>query len=168
MPAATLMSTRTEIRLSAEMARYYADPYGFVMAAYPWGEESTELEDQTGPDENQTRFLLDLGEQVKERGFNGKDAVLPILMTATSGHGTGKSVMGAWIGDWILSTRPDSIGTVTAGTWPQLQSRTWAALQYWTKLCITGHWFDIQAKGIYHRVKPTNWKIVAQTCKEQN
>src|ERR1035441_3420027 len=61
MPAATLTSISTEIRLSAEMARYYADPYGFVMAAYPEGEEGTELEDQTGPDENQTRFLLDLG-----------------------------------------------------------------------------------------------------------
>jgi hypothetical protein len=32
-------------------------------------------------------------------------------MTATSDHGTGKSVRGAWIGDRILSTRPDSISS---------------------------------------------------------
>ena len=55
--------------------------------------------------------------------------------------------MRAWIADWILSTRPDSIGTVTAGTFTQLESRTWSAIQHWTKLCITGHWFNIQARG---------------------
>jgi hypothetical protein len=44
-------------------------------------------------------------------------------MTATSGHGTGKSVLGAWIGDRILSVRPDSIATVTAGTYIQVESR---------------------------------------------
>ena len=43
-------------------------------------------------------------------------------MTATSDHGTGKSVLGAWIGELILSTRPDSIGTVTAGTYIQLET----------------------------------------------
>jgi hypothetical protein len=31
--------------------------------------------------------------------------------------------------------------TVTAGTAKQLDERTWAAIQYWTKLCITAHWF---------------------------
>lgn len=152
--------------LTQDMKAYYDDPFGFVMAAYKWGEG--ELKGKTGPDANQRSFLLDLGEEVKARGFDGSKPVMPILMTATSGHGTGKSVMGAWIGDWILSTRPDSMGTVTAGTWPQLQSRTWAQLQYWTGLCVTGHWFEIQAKGIYHKLRPKTWNIVAQTCKEHN
>ena len=95
-------------------------------------------------------------------------AVMPILMTATSGHGTGKSVLGAWIANWLLSTRPDSIGTVTAGTWPQLNQRTLAMLRHWTKLCITGHWFMIHARSILHKARPDTWKIVAQTSKEQN
>lgn len=164
----TRTSKTYETRLANDMSKYYADPYGFVMAAYPWGEKGTDLEDQTGPDENQTKFLLDLGEAVQQRHFNGKDAVMPILMTATSGHGTGKSVMGAWIANWIMSTRPDSIGTVTAGTWTQLKTHTWAALQYWTKLCFTGHWFLIQARSIRHKVRPETWKVTAQTCKEQN
>lgn len=156
------------VQLSEELAKYYADPLGFVLAAYPWGVKGGELENETGPDENQKRFLIDLGKEVEGRGFNGTDPVMPILMTATSGHGTGKSVMGAWIADWILSTRPDSIGTVTAGTWTQLESRTWAAIQHWTKLCVTGHWFLIQARGVYHKVRPKTWKITAQTCKEKN
>jgi hypothetical protein len=135
---------------------------------YPWKQPGTELEHEQGPDENQKQFLIDLGREVAGRAFNGTDPVMPILMTETSGHGTGKSVMGAWIADWILSTRPDSIGTVTAGTFTQLESRTWAAIQHWTKLCLTGHWFHIQARGVYHKLRPKTWKIVAQTCKEEN
>ncbi len=154
--------------LAEEVAKFYDDPYGFVMFAYPWGVRGSELEMETGPDELQKQFLIDLGKEVADRGFNGKDPVMPIMMTATSGHGTGKSVMGAWIGDWILSTRPDSIGTVTAGTWVQLEQRTWAALRLWTKLCITGHWFAIQARVIHHKQRKESWKIVAQTCKEGN
>ena len=165
----TPMPTQTpDELLTMELARYYADPLGFVMMAYPWKQTGTELEHEKGPDENQKQFLIDLGKEVTERAFNGTDPVMPILMTETSGHGTGKSVMGAWIADWILSTRPDSIGTVTAGTFTQLESRTWAAIQHWTKLCITGHWFHIQARGVYHKLRPKTWKIVAQTCKEEN
>ena len=98
--------------LTLELARYYADPLGFVRFAYPWKQPGTELEHELGPDENQNQFLIDLGKEVAARAFNGTDPVMPILMTATSGHGTGKSAMGAWIADWILSTRPDSVGTV--------------------------------------------------------
>jgi hypothetical protein len=150
------------------MRSFRYDPLGFVDFAYSWGEPGTELEHETGPDDYQRQFLIDLGEEVKSRRFNGTDPVMPVLMTMTTGHGTGKSVMGAWIADWILSTRPDSIGTVTAGTFAQLESRTWAAIQHWTKVSITGHWFDIQARGIYHKLRPETWKVVAQTCKEQN
>jgi hypothetical protein len=157
-----------EAALLDEMAQYYADPLGFVLAAYSWLEPGGELEKEIGPDSSQQQFLIDIGKQVEDRGFNGTDPVMPILMTATSGHGTGKSVMGAWIANWILSTRPDSIGTVTAGTFTQLESRTWAAIQHWTKLCITGHWFHIQSRAIFHKLRPKTWKIVAQTCKEQN
>jgi hypothetical protein len=100
---------------------------------------------------------------------------MPIRMAETSGHGTGKSAMGAWIADWIMSTRPWSIGTVTAGTAAQLDQRTWSALRKWTKLCITADWWEVQSTGIYVRKElcrvnesPENWKVVAQTCKEEN
>src|SRR5215471_2826866 len=154
--------------LAEQMMQFVDDPYGFVMYAYPWGEPKTELENEPGPDANQAQFLIDLGREVKRRGFNGSDPVMPILMAESSGHGTGKSVMGAWLADWILSTRPYSIGTVTANTYPQLESRTWAAIQRWTRLCITGHWFHVKKKGIYPRTDPEGWKVVAQTCKAEN
>ena len=150
----TPVPTQTPDELVAmEIAHYYADPLGFVKFAYRWGQPG-ELENEQGPDANQCHFLKDLGKEVAARAFNGTDPVMPILMTMTSGHGTGKSVMGAWIADWILSTRPDSIGTVTAGTFTQLESRTWSAIQHWTKLCITGHWFNVQARGVYHKLRP--------------
>lgn len=157
-----------DILLAKEIRQFYADPLAFVLFAYPWGKAGGPLENETGPDDNQKEFLRSLGKEVLKRKFDGHTPVMPIWMAESSGHGTGKSAMGAWIADWILSTRPHSIGTVTAGTFTQLESRTWAAIRYWTKLCITGHWFDVQAEGIYHKQFSDDWKLVPQTCKEQN
>lgn len=157
-----------DVQLAEEVARFYADPLGFVLFAYTWREPGTPLENEPGPDDNQIEFLKSLGDEVRRRKFDGMLPVMPVQMAESSGHGTGKSAMGAWIADWILSTRPHSIGTVTAGTFVQLESRTWAAIRYWTKLCITGHWFEIQSRGIHHKQFPETWKVVAQTCKEEN
>lgn len=157
-----------DIQLAEAVSQFYADPLGFVLFAYPWGEKGSPLENEEGPDANQCEFLQSLGGEVKDRKFDGTNPVMPIWMSETSGHGTGKSAMGAWITDWILSTRPHSIGTVTAGTFVQLEGRTWAAIRNWTKLCITGHWFDIQARSIHHKQFPETWKVLAQTCKEEN
>jgi hypothetical protein len=174
----TVVAVLPDIELAEEISRFYADPLGFVMFAYPWGEPGSPLEKEIGPDDNQKEFLNSLGEEIrtgKRAGiegatpvFDGSNPVLPILMAETSGHGTGKSAMGAWLTDFILSTRPHSVGTVTAGTFKQLDERTWAAIQYWTKLCITAHWFDIQASGIYHKKFPDTWKAQCQTSKEEN
>ncbi len=167
------MSLQSPADIEAEIdeliASCYHDPLRFVRLAYPWGEPGA-LEDETGPDVNQVEFLTELGRQVTARAFDGATTVMPVQMNETSGHGTGKSAMGAWIADWILSTRPYSIGTVTAGTATQLEERTWAAIRWWTQLCITADWFDIQARGIYHKDPryADVWKVVSQTCKEEN
>ncbi len=157
-----------EAALQDLIADCYHDPLRFVLAAYPWGEPGTPLEPETGPDDNQREFLTALGEETRRRAFDGHTPAMPILMSETSGHGTGKSAMGSWIADWILSTRPDSIGTVTAGTATQLKERTWAAIQSWTRQCLTAHWFHIQAAGIYSVWRPKTWKVVAQSCKKEN
>lgn len=164
----SITSAQADIMLADELSKYYDDPLGFVMFAYPWGEVGGPLEHELGPDDNQREFLTSLGNEIRERGFNGTDPVMPIQMAETSGHGTGKSAQGAWITDFILYTRPHSVGTVTAGTYKQLDERTWAAIQYWTKLSIGAHWFDIQASGIYHKHFPDTWKVQAQTSKEEN
>jgi hypothetical protein len=150
------------------VASCHHDPLQFVRIAYPWGEPGGPLADEPGPDANQVEFLTALGTEIRARAFNGRDPVMPILMNESSGHGTGKSAMGAWLADFLLSTRPHSIGTVTAGTATQLSERTWAAIQYWTRLCLTAPWFDIMERGIYSKAFPDTWKLVAQTCKAEN
>src|SRR5258708_1305709 len=126
------MSSAVQLELAKEVARYYADPLGFVYFAWRWGGPGF-LKDEPAPDENQIEFLRALGEEVKghragdppgvysQPVFDGVNPVLPIQMAESSGHGTGKGVLGAWICWWILSTRPYSIGTVTAGTYDQLE-----------------------------------------------
>jgi hypothetical protein len=157
-----------EEELEQLAADCYDDPIGWTRAAWPWGEEGTPLELEEGPDANQEEFLGEVGREVKRRGFNGRDPVDPILMAETSGHGTGKSAMGGWLSNWLASTRPDSIGTVTAGTATQLHARTWAAIKFWFGLSLTAHWFNIQASGIFHIQHPETWKIVPQTCRKEN
>jgi hypothetical protein len=155
------------VALARAVAEFYDDPLGFVLFAYPWGQPGP-LEAESGPDENQREFLTSLGEEIRSRKFDGSNPVMPIQMSETSGHGTGKSAMGAWLADFILSTRPHSLGTVTAGKFSQLETKTWAAIEHWTKLCITAHWFDIQASGIFHKKYPASWNVHPETCKEEN
>ena len=162
------MSPQTiELTLADEIAQFYEDPLGFVKFAYPWGEPG-HLAGEHGPDSWQTAFLEDLGREVSERGFNGRAAVDAVRMAAASGHGIGKSTLVAWLVDWIMSTRPFSQGTVTANTFIQLQTKTWAAIQHWTNLCITSHWFRITGNRMYHRNFPAKWFCSAQTCREEN
>lgn len=166
----TVMATEVKsanLQLAEEVAKYYADPYGFVRFAFPWGEPGM-LERESGPDEIQKEFLQSLGREVRERKFDGQTPVLPIRMAESSGHGTGKSAMGAWIAWWILSTRPFSVGTISAGTYQQLETKTWAAVKAWGEKCITARWFEIQESGVFHKRFSDTWKVTPQTCKEQN
>jgi hypothetical protein len=167
--------SKSNLDLADFVAQFYADPLGFVLACYPWGEAGTDLENEDGPDENQREFLIALGAEVRARGFDGHTPVMPIRMAETSGHGTGKSALGAWLANWVMSTRPQSIGTCTAGTATQLETRTWAAIQKWSALCITAHWWEVLSRGIYARPAilsegqtPESWCLTAQTCKEEN
>ncbi len=73
-----------DLELAGEIANYYADPLGFVLFAYPWGEPGV-LRDATGPDTWQRETLIAVGEQVRARAFDGVDPVAPIRMAATSG-----------------------------------------------------------------------------------
>ncbi len=162
-PAATV-----EAEIEDFVASCYHDPLRFVLGAYPWLEKNGPLEHEEGPDVNQRAFLVTLGELVTERAFDGQTPVMPVMMSETSGHDTGKTAMCGWVTDWILSTRPHSDGTITAGSWKQLESRTWPAIQYWTSLCLTAPWFDVMEGGIYSKDFPATWKVQLQSCKEQN
>ena len=162
----TAVRANADLELARALADYYADPLGFVLFAYPWGKGT--LEGYDGPDIWQAEFLEEVGRQVQERGFDGKNPVAPIRMSTASGHGIGKSVLSAWLFWWVMSTRPDSRITVTANTFPQLQTKTWAAIQHWGKLSVARHWFEIGGQRAYHRNYQSTWFGSAQTCREEN
>lgn len=158
----------SDLLLAEELMKYYHDPLGFVLFAYPWGKKGTSLEKHNGPDAWQREFLIDLGKQTKERKFDGSSPVMPVRMSRSSGHGIGKSTLVAWVVDWIRSTRTMSKGTITANTFTQLKTKTWAAIQTWHRLSITCHWFKITNESFYHLDYPEAWRCDAQSCKEEN
>lgn len=162
------MTSTADEALVDQMADFYADPLGFVMCAYPWGEQGGPLERQTGPFPWQVKFLTELGEAIRSRKFNGVDPVKAIRMARSSGHGIGKSTLVAWLVDWAMSTRKNCRISVTANTVNQLETKTWAAIQYWTKMCITSHWFEVTARRIRHKNFPESWLAVALTCDKDN
>ncbi len=147
---------------------YYDDPLGFVEVMFPWGETGTSLEHHPGPDVWQRDFLTRLGGHVKARAFNGQTPVLPVRMAVSSGHGIGKSALVGMLVNWIMATRPDAQGVVTANTFTQLETKTWAAVQRWTKLCLTGKFFVVTSTRMYHPDHKETWFCSPQSPKSEN
>ena len=156
-----------KIEIALDIRRFYADPLGFVKYAYPWGQPGL-LEKHSGPDTWQRDFLIELGTQVKQRGFDGFQPVAPIRMVVASGHGVGKSVLSAWLTHWLMSTRPFAKGTATANTYTQLSTKTWAAIQQWGRLLINRAWFQTGNESMYYRGRKDSWAITPQSCREEN
>ncbi len=156
-----------EIALAEECGKYYSDPYGWVLMAFPWGEPGP-MADMAGPDDWQRDFLIDLGNEIKKRGFNGVDPVDPILMAVGSGRGAGKSALFAMLVWFVLSTRPGAKFTVSANSFTQLTTRTWAAIKEWGERCITRHWFTVNSDLAYKIGRKDDWFATAQTCKKEN
>lgn len=170
--------------LAEELAKFYDDPLGFVMWAYPWDTDSSlqlvELKDpwasrfrcKYGPDAWACEYLDDIGRDVRERGFDGVTAVPPIQYAVSSGHGIGKSAMAAWLTHWIMSTRPHSKGVITSNTAEQLASKTWAGVSAWHSKLVNKHWFTITtgkgAMRMVHNDYPNSWRVDAQTSREEN
>lgn len=160
-------TTAKDLEIADLVASCYHDPLRFVVKCYPWGEPGP-LQQHSGPDVWQEAFLRDVGAQVKARRFDGHTPVAPIREAVSSGHGIGKTVEVAWLVDWIMSTRPHSQGTITANTFTQLETKSWAAIQRWTKLCLTGHWFTVTSQRMYHTAHRESWFCAPASSKEDN
>jgi len=173
-----------DLELARDMGRFFDDPLGFVIYAWPWDTDKTlqvvelpspwreRFNTRYGPDAWACEFLDSIGAQVREKGFDCTHPVAPTRCAISSGHGIGKSAMTAWLVNWIMSTRPYCKGVVTANTAVQLESKTWAEIAKWTKRSITGHWFNVStgrgAMRMTHVQHPESWRVDAQTCREEN
>lgn len=153
------------LRTCGELAE---DPLEWVRWAYDWG--YGELDGFDGPDVWQEGFLREWGEEIATRGFNFRDPVAPIRFSTTSGHGIGKSALVAMIVDFIMSTRPNAKGIVTANTSPQLETKTWAEIAKWSKRMKTRRWFRITSgRGsmkMVHRQHPETWRMDGMAWRE--
>ena len=157
-----------ELLVLEKVQQYFDNPLGFVLHCFPWGEPGTVLEGFDGPDEWQRQELAEIGMQVRKRHFDGIHPVAAVRRAVASGHGIGKSALTAWVVLWLMSTRPDCRGTVTANTYVQLETKTWAAVQKWHALCITAGWFVCTTNRLYHRDSKDTWFCSPATCKEEN
>lgn len=133
-----------------DIAGFYSDALGYVLYAFPWGEEGTALEKHSGPDEWQRGVLNDLSE-----GTISADAAVQIAVA--SGHGIGKTALIAWIILWFMSTRAHPQVVVTSNTGKQLSDKTWRELAKWHKQAINGHWFEWTATRFYYKGAPETW-----------
>lgn len=71
-----------------------------------------------------------------------------------SGHGTGKSTVYAWIGQWFLTTRHSTVGGLTkipciAPTLHQLQDILWPEFRRWMTISRLKPLYAIQSEDIY-------------------
>lgn len=154
--------------LTEDVSKYYADLYGFIMYAYPWGEKGTELEAFKGPERWVEEVADQISEEVAINNFDGSTPVPVIYVAIASGNGCAKSTFAAMVVDWIISTRPLCQGTITANTGTQLSTKTWPQVEKWTKLCITANWWDIQSESVRHKEKGKDWAVNAVTWSLQN
>jgi len=176
-----MSNANTLQELSEELARCYADPLRFVLFAFPWGTtpdtKLVELKEpwksrfpgcKYGPDKWACQLLDDVGADVRRNNFDGKHPVPPLKYAVSSGHGIGKSALTAWLVCWILATRPNSKGVVTANTAAQLETKTWAEIVKWMKKSVVADAFDCTSDSIRAKETPETWRVDALTCREEN
>lgn len=163
-----LILSSKDADLAAAIAEYYADMLGAALFLYPWGKPGTPLEYMRGPSREQARFLDDLSDEIKVRGFDGITAVQSIEMAVTSGHGSGKSELIGMLAGILMSTRDAMRGTVTANSGDQLRNKTWASIQKYKKLLINSHWFDITSEKFWRIGRKEDWFLAAVTWKAEN
>ena len=170
--------------LPAMAAYLYDKPLAFVLFAFDWDRDlslqvvklpepwADAYESEFGPDAWACELLDHIGGEVSQRAFNRRDAVDAIRCAVSSGHGIGKSAATGWLINWIMATRPNARGVVTANTAPQLESKTWSELAKWTKRSLFGDWFSVTTgRGSMRMVAvgfEESWRCDAQTCREEN
>lgn len=147
--------------LVSEIGNFFADPLGYVLFNYPWGQAGTSLVNETGPDAWQADLLRQVGAGVLKVGE-------AIQLAVASGHGVGKSALVAWLIQWFASTRAYCQGVVTANTETQLTTKTWRELAKWHKLSLNRDWFEWTATKFYHKQHASTWFISAIPWSENN
>lgn len=149
-------------------ARWRHDPLDFVQAVFPWNQPGTPLAKVEGPYEWQAEILDEIGRALRANAARGTEHVLQYAIA--SGHGVGKSALGAWVLLWGLATLPGARLTLTANTAQQLRTRTWPELAKWHILMQGRDAFVCTSQRLAPRPPAlrTAWRIDAITWSERN
>lgn len=158
------------IDIAVELGSFVNDPLGFVHFSFPWGEEETELENFSGPEDWQTEVLTYVRDRLQSGATLGTVLDEAIQIATTSGHGIGKSALVSWLILWAISTFEDTKGVVTANTETQLKTKTWAELGKWYRLFIGKEMFHLTATALFSK-DPNHertWRIDMVPWSERN
>jgi len=173
-----MLNINTEKELAELVSQFYADPYGFVLAVFPWGMpllpdgSENPLREKFGPEPWQEEELKALGQHITDNLIRRSMGLEMEVWRSSiaSGHGVGKSAYVSWIIYFLMSTRVDTRGVVTASTQFQLEDKTWPELAKWHNLAINKHWFEWSATGLSFAAYPDdrkkNYKTTAATVSE--
>lgn len=131
-----------EQRLVRDIASFRHDPLGFVQFAFPWGVPGTALAESVGPQMWQAEEMIAIGRAMATGNRKHRRAV-------ASGKGIGKSALVSWMALWALCTHEDTKVVLTAGTEPQLRTKTMPEVAKWFRMLICAHWFTFTATSIY-------------------
>lgn len=81
---------------------------------------------------------------------------------------THNSAITAWLVCWIMATRPNAKGVVTANTAAQLETKTWAEITKWLKRSVVKSLFTATSTSLTSNEAPESWRCDALTCREEN
>lgn len=178
---ASQIRVQTEQELAEFVASFYDDPYGFVMAMYPWGQKTlpdgshNPLARKQGPEPWQEALLKDLGQHIRDSAYlvsvGGFQRVW--RSAVASGHGVGKSALVAWLIQFFMATRVNTRAVVTANTAAQLETKTWPELGKWHSLLLCKHWFTFTSTSYFFaqyndEQRKKNYMVNAQTVSDDN
>ena len=184
------LTLTAEDQLREDIGSFACDPLGYAAYAFDWnGDPELRVMHRDvitgpnraiwnkrfphldyGPDEWQCEYLIWLGEEITNRGFNPDQPVTvdPIESATTSGHGIGKSALVGILACFLLDTRPGCKGIITANTGEQLRSKTFSQIAVWRRRSITRHWWDVSTGDMYVRNKTDHeWRADAVTWKRE-
>ncbi|RJO61598.1 MAG: terminase [Dehalococcoidia bacterium] len=141
-----------EQSVQRDIDNYYADPLGYVMYVFPWGQPGTPLANfKEGPDKWHLRLFAELTRHILDNleAIERNKSPDPFRYGVASGHGVGKSACMAWLIKWLMATRPNCRGVVTANTEAQLKGKTWAELSKWNAIALDGKSYTVSATAIW-------------------
>ncbi len=130
------------------------DPKRWSRIAWDWGHG--ELSKHDGP----RYWQDDINEIIRDHLSDPATRYEPLQISVASGHGIGKSAEMGMLSNWAMSCWADAKVLTTANTETQLRTKTAPEVGKWSRMSITGHWFDVQTMSIKSRdpTRADSWR----------